>query len=114
MASTHENQLRIWDIRGRSYRPLGVYINRETDLGPQCFGNIDFFNARSRRILSIDFSPSKKNVIVTGSADSVVRVIEIDKNTNSDVADVIFQVSCGIYYLYLASLKPLKYIPQLE
>ena len=74
-------------------------MNRETDLGPQCFGNLDFINARSRRILSIDFSPNKRNVIVTGSADSVVRVIEIDKNPNNDAADVIFQVSLGVFNL---------------
>ena len=95
LASTHENQLRVWDIRSRTDRPLGIYVNRETDLGVQCFGDSDFFNARNRRILSIDFSPKRKNVIVTGSADSVVRVFEVNKNT-TDVADVIFQVICWV------------------
>ena len=42
--------------------------------------------------MSIDFSPNKRNVIVTGSADSVVRVLEINKASNTDAADVIFQV----------------------
>ena len=92
LATTHENQLKVWDIRGRTDQPLSIYVNRETDLGAQCFGNLDFFNARSRRILSIDFSPKKRNLIVTGSADSVVRVLEINKASNTDAADVIFQV----------------------
>ena len=97
LASTHENQLKVWDIRGRTDQPLSIYVNRETDLGAQCFGNLDFFNARSRRILSIDFSPNKRNVIVTGSADSVVRVLEINKASNTDAADVIFQVLLILY-----------------
>ena len=97
LASTHENQLKVWDIRGRTDQPLSIYVNRETDLGAQCFGNLDFFNARSRRILSIDFSHNKRNVIVTGSADSVVRVLEINKASNTDAADVIFQVLLILY-----------------
>ena len=92
LASTHECQLRIWDIRGKRDRPLGIYNNSENDLGPHCYGNNEFFNARSRRILSIDFSPRKPNMIVTGSADSVVRIFEVNKSNNSDTPDVIFQL----------------------
>ena len=92
LASTHESQLRIWDIRGKRDRPLGIYNNSENDLGPHCFGNNEFFNARSRRILSIDFSPTKENMLVTGSADSVVRIVEVNKINNNEAADVIFQL----------------------
>ena len=106
LASAHENQLRIWDIRGKTDRPLGIYTNRETDLGPQCFGNIDFFNARSRRILSIDFSLNTKNFVVTGSADSVVRVFTISKNISQDVtADVIIQVLSNLIFPHIVRVK---------
>jgi WD40 repeat protein len=104
LASTHENQLRVWDIRSRTDTPLGIYINRETDLGVRSFDDSDFCNARNRRILSIDFSPKRKNVIVTGSADSVVRVFEVNKST-TDAADVIFQV---IYRVRVAGAKKEK------
>ena len=93
LASAHGNQLRVWDIRGRLDLPLNIYINRDSDLGPQCYGNTEFFNARSRRILSVDFSFNKKSLIVTGSADSVVRVFKANKNTNREgTADVMIQV----------------------
>ena len=82
-------------------------MNRESDLGPQCYGNTEFFNARSRRILSIDFSTNKKSLIVTGSADSVVRVFKANKNTNKGgSADVIIQVRFLLQLALVGGLVP--------
>ena len=97
LASTNGNTLRLWDVRGRTDLPLSIYINRETDLGKQGFGNIDFANTRSRRIYSIDFSPNRRNLVVTGNADSVVRVFHVDKKgqlaNESGAPDAVIQVS---------------------
>ena len=74
LATSNDTQLSIWDQR-RLNHPIAQHVNSESDLP----NNPDFLGARSRRILDVDFSPVVRNLVSTGSSDSLVRVFRADQ-----------------------------------
>ena len=73
LATAHDSQLKIWDRR-KPNAALFIHVNGESELP---LSNSDFRNARSRKILDVDFNPVIRNLVATSSADSVVRAVKV-------------------------------------